>query len=137
MAAVGLHSERSGERQWHTAVPAFAGAIALTGAAYSTSVGPSIVLISVAVLGVFSMMGPFWAMPTSFLSGAAAAAGIAIINSIGNLGGFFGPLVIGMVRTSTGHFKGGLLLVSGALAVSGVVALLVRMTRKDAALVEG
>src|SRR5712671_7996931 len=107
MVAVGLHSDRSGERRWHTALPAFAGAIALTGAAYSTSVGPSIVLISVAVLGVFSMMGPFWAMPTSFLSGAAAAAGIAIINSIGNLGGFFGPLVIGMVRASTGQFKGG------------------------------
>jgi ACS family tartrate transporter-like MFS transporter len=136
MVAVGLHSDRSGERRWHTALPAFAGAIALTGAAYSTSVGPSIVLISVAVLGVFSMMGPFWAMPTSFLSGAAAAAGIASINSSGNLGGFFGPLVIGMVRTSTGQFKGGLLLVSGALAVSGVVALLVRMSRKDAALVE-
>jgi ACS family tartrate transporter-like MFS transporter len=137
MVAVGLHSDRSGERRWHTALPAFAGAIALTGAAYSTSVGPSIVLISVAVLGVFSMMGPFWAMPTSFLSGPAAAAGIAIINSIGNLGGFFGPLVIGMVRTSTGQFKGGLLLVSGALAVSGVVALLVRMSRKDATLLEG
>ena len=137
MVAVGLHSDRSSERRWHTALPAFAGALALMGAAYSTSVGPSIVLISVAVLGVFSMMGPFWAMPTSFLSGAAAAAGIAIINSIGNLGGFFGPLVIGMVRTSTGQFKGGLLLVSGALAVSGVVALLVRMSRKDAALVEG
>jgi ACS family tartrate transporter-like MFS transporter len=137
MVAVGLHSDRSGERRWHTALPAFAGALALTGAAYSTSVGPSIVLISVAVLGVFSMMGPFWAMPTSFLSGAAAAAGIAIINSIGNLGGFFGPLVIGMVRTSTGQFKGGLLLVSGALAVSGVVALCVRMSRKDAALAEG
>ncbi|PYX28265.1 MAG: MFS transporter [Acidobacteria bacterium] len=118
MVAVGLHSDRSSERRWHTALPAFAGALALMGAAYSTSVGPSIVLISVAVLGVFSMMGPFWAMPTSFLSGAAAAAGIAIINSIGNLGGFFGPLVIGMVRTSTGQFKGGLLLVSGALAVS-------------------
>ena len=127
MVAVGLHSDRSSERRWHTALPAFAGALALMGAAYSTSVGPSIVLISVAVLGVFSMMGPFWAMPTSFLSGAAAAAGIAIINSIGNLGGFFGPLVIGMVRTSTGQFKGGLLLVSAALAVSGVVALLVRI----------
>ena len=118
MVAVGLHSDRSSERRWHTALPAFAGALALMGAAYSTSVGPSIVLISVAVLGVFSMMGPFWAMPTSFLSGAAAAAGIAIINSIGNLGGFFGPLVIGMVRTSTG---------GAALAVSGVVALLVRI----------
>jgi ACS family tartrate transporter-like MFS transporter len=129
MVIVGLHSDRSGERRWHTAVPAFAGAIALSMAAYSTSVGPSVVLISVAVLGVFSMMGPFWSMPTSLLSGAGAAAGIAIINSIGNLGGFAGPYVIGLVRTSTGQFKGGLLLVSGALAVSGSVVLLVRMER--------
>ena len=126
MVVVGLHSDRSAERRWHTAVPAFAGALALSAAAYSTSVGPAIVLISVAVLGVFSMMGPFWAMPTSLLSGTAAAAGIAAINSIGNLGGFVGPYVIGLVRTSTGQFKGGLLLVSAALAISGMVVLRVR-----------
>ncbi len=131
MVVVGLHSDRSGERRWHTAVPAFAGALALSAAAYSTSVGPAIVLISVAVLGVFSMMGPFWAMPTSFLSGTAAAAGIAVINSIGNLGGFVGPYVIGLVRTSTGQFKGGLLLVSAGLAVSGMVVLIVRVQLGD------
>jgi len=130
MVAVGLHSDRTRERRWHTALPAFTGAIALAAAAYSTSVGPSIFLISIAVLGVFSMMGPFWSMPTSLLSGTAAAAGIAMINSIGNLGGFVGPYVIGLVRTSTGQFKGGLLLVSGALAVSGVVALCVRVNRE-------
>jgi MFS transporter, ACS family, tartrate transporter len=130
MVAVGLHSDRSGERRWHTAVPAFAGALALTGAAYSTSVGPSVLAISIAVLGVFSMMGPFWAMPTSLLSGTAAAAGIALINSVGNLGGFVGPYVIGLVRTSTGQFKGGLLLVSAALATSGAVALMVRSDRE-------
>jgi ACS family tartrate transporter-like MFS transporter len=130
MVAVGLHSDRSGERRWHTAMPAFAGALALTGAAYSTSVGPAILAISVAVLGVFSMMGPFWAMPTGLLSGTAAAAGIAFINSVGNLGGFVGPYVIGLVRTSTGQFKGGLLLVSAALAASGAVALMVRRGRE-------
>ena len=129
MVAVGLHSDRSGERRWHTALPAFAGAIALSMAAYSTSVGPSLFLISIAVLGVFSMMGPFWSMPTSLLSGTAAAAGIAFINSVGNLGGFVGPYVIGLVRTSTGQFKGGLLLVSAALGVSGAVVLLVRVNR--------
>ena len=126
MLAVGLHSDHTGKRRWHTAVPAFAGALALTGAAYSTSVGPAILAISVAVLGVFSMAGPFWAMPTSLLSGTAAAAGIAFINSVGNLGGFVGPYVIGVVRTSTGQFKGGLLLVSAALAASGAIVLGVR-----------
>jgi len=131
MVAVGLHSDRTGERRWHTAVPALTGAIALTGAAYSTSVGPTIVLISITVLCVFSMMGPFWAMPTSFLPGAAAAAGIAFINSIGNLGGFAGPYVIGLVRTSTGGFKGGLLLVSMALGAAGAIVLMVKMAPRQ------
>jgi len=131
MVAVGLHSDQTGERRWHAALPAFVGALALTGAAFATSQGPSILLISVAVLSVFSMMGPFWSMPTSLLSGTASAAGIAFINSIGNLGGFVGPYVIGLVRTSTGQFKGGLLLVSAALAMSGFVVLMVRLDRKE------
>lgn len=126
MVLVGLHSDRSGERRWHTASPAFAGAAALLLAAQSTSVAPMIAGITVAVLGVFSMMGPFWAMPTSLLTGTAAAAGIALINSVGNLGGFFGPYIIGLVRTRTGGFKGGLLVVGAALAVGGAIALLVR-----------
>lgn len=129
MVAMGIHSDRSGERRWHTALPAFAAALALTGAAYSTSVGPAILAISIAVLGVNCMLGPFWAMPTSLLSDTAAAAGIAFINSVGNLGGFAGPYVIGVVRTSTGQFKGGLLLVSAALGVSGAIVLLVKNSR--------
>jgi MFS transporter, ACS family, tartrate transporter len=126
MVLVGLHSDKSGERHWHTAIPAFAGAIALVAAAYSTHLALSVAAISVAVLGVFSMMGPFWAIPTTMLSGTAAAAGIAFINSVGNLGGFVGPYVIGVVRTSTGQFKGGLLLISGALALGGAVVLMVK-----------
>ena len=131
MVAVGLHSDHSRERRWHTALPAFAGAIALVAAAYSTSVGPSILAISVAVLAVFSVVGPFWAMPAAILSDSAAAAGIAFINSMGNLGGFVGPYVIGVVRTSTGQFKGGLLLVGAALAMSGVVVLAVRLPPRE------
>ena len=127
MVYVGLHSDRSGERRWHTALPAFVGAAALVGAAYSSTIMPAIVLISVAVLCVYSMMGPFWAMPTGFLPVASAAAGIAFINSIGNLGGFVGPYLIGLVRNSTGQFRGGLLLVSAALTVGGMLALQVRL----------
>jgi len=130
MVLVGLHSDRSGERRWHAALPAFAGALALVGAAYSSSVAPSIAAISVGLLGVFSIMGPFWAMPTSLLSGTAAAVGIALINSVGNLGGFFGPWIIGSVRNATGQFRGGLLVVGAALATSGVMALLVKYERQ-------
>jgi MFS transporter, ACS family, tartrate transporter len=127
MVLVGAHSDRSGERRWHTAVPAFAGAAGLLLAAQTTSVVPMIAGITVAVLGVFSMMGPFWAMPTSLLTGTAAAAAIALINSIGNLGGFFGPYIIGLVRTHTGSFKDGLLVIGATLAVGGAIALLVRL----------
>ena len=130
MVIVGQHSDRTGERQWHTAAPALGGACALAIAAHSHSVSGTVALISVSVLGIFSMMGPFWAMPTALLSGTAAAAGIAVINSIGNLGGFFGPYMIGVVRNSTGSFKGGLLLVGGALAVSGCLALTLNFERK-------
>ena len=126
MVRVGLHSDRTGERRWHTALPAFAGALALVVAAYTHSVGPVVVLLSVTVLGVFSMMGPFWATPPALLPPAALAAGIAFINSLGNLGGFFGPYTIGLVRTATGGFRGGFLLVAATLAVSGTVALAVK-----------
>jgi ACS family tartrate transporter-like MFS transporter len=130
MVFVGLSSDRSGERRWHAAVPAFAGAIAIGLAGGTTSLAAAVALVSVAVVGVFSMMGPFWAMPTALLSGTTAAAGIAFINSVGNLGGFFGPYVIGVVRTSTGQFRGGLLVVAGALAISGALVLTVKLSRK-------
>jgi MFS transporter, ACS family, tartrate transporter len=123
MVGVGTHSDWSGERRWHTAVPAFCGAVAVSVAAHTNSVSAATALISVAVLGVFSMMGPFWAMPTALLSGTAAAVGVAVINSVGNLGGFFGPYMIGALRNATGTFKAGLLVVGAALAVSGCLVL--------------
>lgn len=126
MVRVGLHSDRSGERRWHVALLAFAGALALAAAAYTHSLGAAVVLLSITVMGYFSMMGPFWAMPTRLLSSTSAAAGIAFINSVGNLGGFFGPYTIGLMRTSTGEFRGGLLVVAATLAVSGAFVLAVR-----------
>ena len=75
-------------------------------------------------MAAFSMNGPFWATTTEMLNETSAAAGIALINSFGNLGGFLGPYTIGLVRTWTGSFRGGLLTVGALLAVSGVLALL-------------
>jgi MFS transporter, ACS family, tartrate transporter len=128
---VGLHSDRTGERRWHTAVPAFAGAAALGVAAYSNSLPLSIAAYSVALVGVFSMVAPFWTMPTSLLNGAAVAVGIALINSVGNLGGGFGPYIIGWVRNVTGSFQGGLLVVGTVLAMSGLVVLRVKYPRQS------
>ena len=79
--------------------------------------------MSLGMLGAEAMTGPFWAMATSGLSGTAAAASIAVINSIGNLGGYFGPYIIGLARSSNGEFRGGLLAIGVTLAVSGVLAL--------------
>ena len=124
---VGLHSDRTGERRWHVAVPAFTGCAAILSAAYLSSLAAILVAISVAVLSVYSTFGPFWAMATTFLERNAAAAGIALINAVGNLGGFFGPYVIGAIRNSTGTFRGGFLIAAAAIAMCGLVILLVRL----------
>lgn len=130
MTLWGLHSDRSAERRWHVAVPAFIGGTAFLLAAFSSSLTMVIAAISVAMLSASSMTGPFWAIPTSFLQGTAAAAGIAFINSIGNLGGFFGPTEIGYLRNLTGSFRGGFLVAGGTLGLCGFLILLVRIRKQ-------
>jgi len=124
MVLVGRHSDHSGERRWHTALPAFMGAAALVVAAYGRT--PLIIItgMSLGMLGAQSMAGPFWAMATSRMSGATAGAAIAVINSIANLGGYFGSSIIGLLRSPSGSFGGGLLSIGAVLAVSGCMALL-------------
>jgi ACS family tartrate transporter-like MFS transporter len=130
MVLVGLHSDKSGERRWHVIGPALVGGAAAAMAAYTTSVGPMIAILSVSVLAEFSMLGPFWAFSTMAIAGTSAAAGIAVINSIGSLGGLVGPWIIGLVRNATGGFRGGLLFAGFALALSGCIALLVRLPKE-------
>jgi MFS transporter, ACS family, tartrate transporter len=124
MVLVGRHSDRSRERRWHTALPAFLGATALVVAAYSRAPLTVITGMSLGMLGAQSMAGPFWAMATSRMSGATAAAAIAVINSVANLGGYFGSSIIGLLRSPSGSFGGGLLSIGAVLAVSGCMALL-------------
>ena len=81
-------------------------------------------------MATFSMQGPFWATATSLMSGTAAAAGIAFINSIGNLGGFFGPYIIGVKRNAGGGFRGGMIIISIFLALAGILASVVRAPRE-------
>lgn len=127
MMLVGTHSDRTGERRLHVAWSAFAGAAALGVAAYAHSLVLSIIGLSAALMGVWSMYGPLWAIPSRLLTGTGVAVAIAIINSLGNLGGFFGPWIIGRIRTQTGGFRGGLLAIGAALAVGGCAALLVKV----------
>jgi D-galactonate transporter len=115
----GRRSDRVVERRFHAAFPLF---IAAAGIALSTALdSPTLKMLSLCVagFGIFANLPVFWTLPTAFLSGAAAAAGIAVINSIGNLAGFAGPFAMGWIKDHTGSYAGGLLL----LAVLGVIAM--------------
>jgi ACS family tartrate transporter-like MFS transporter len=125
MVLVGMLSDRAAERRWHTAVPAFVGAIALVAAGYGVSTAMVVACIGLGMACAESMVGPFWAMATSQMAGLSAAAGIAVINSLANLGGYFGPDIIGFFRKANGGFRGGLLAIAATLALSGGVALIV------------
>jgi len=125
MVLVGTHSDRSGERRWHTAIPAFTGAAALIAAGYGRSTVVVVACIGLGLVCAESMVGPFWAMATLRMTGLSAAAGIAVINSLANLGGYYGPDIIGFFRKLNGGFRGGLLAIGAALALSGTMALIV------------
>jgi MFS transporter, ACS family, tartrate transporter len=126
----GRRSDRVVERRYHTAFPLL---IAAAGIAASTALdNPTLKMISLCVagFGIFANLPVFWTLPTAFLSGAAAAAGIAVINSIGNLAGFAGPFAMGWIKDQTGSYAGGLLL----LAVLGIIAMgILLMIRQDEA----
>jgi len=125
MILVGIHSDRTGERSWHIAVPAFLGAAALVIAGYGSSPVLVVAGIGLGLAGAESMVGPFWALATSRMTGLSAAAGIAVINSLANLGGYFGPDIIGMFRTANGGFRGGLWTIAATVTLSGATALVV------------
>jgi D-galactonate transporter len=125
MVLVGMHSDRTGERRWHLAGLAFAGTVGAWAAGFVTSTAATVALLGLALTATFSMMGPFWALSAALLSDTTAAAGIALINSFGNLGGFLGPYSIGVLHNANG-FRGGMFVVGTALALAGVVALMVR-----------
>jgi len=115
----GRRSDHEAERRLHTAIPLFAAA---GGILVSTLLDdPTLKMISLCVagFGIFACLPVFWTLPTAFLSGAAAAAGIAVINSVGNLAGFAGPFAMGWIKDRTGSYTGGLML----LAALGIVAM--------------
>lgn len=124
------HSDRTGERTWHVVLACIAAAVGLVVAAGANSVVGLIAALTLVNIGISCAKPPLWSMPTMFLSGAAAATGIATINSIGNLGGFAGPAMIGWVKDQTGSFTGGLYFVAGLLVLSAVLTLLLARSQK-------
>ena len=124
MIFISHSSDRTAERRYHVAIPALAGgaALVLLGAAHSTFL--AVALLSFVAIGVYGFFGPFWALPSEFLTGFSAAAGMALINSVGNLGGFVGPSAVGLITERTGSFYGGLALAGACLFVSATLVLL-------------
>ncbi len=118
MVWIGRHSDARNERRWHVAGPALLAALGLLLSTTTDSPLLGLSAIALAALGIWGALGPFWAMPTALLRGSAAAAGIAWINSVGNLGGFIGPYAVGLLNDLTGGFGAAM----GGLAVSLVIA---------------
>jgi ACS family tartrate transporter-like MFS transporter len=123
MVLIGFNSDRTGERRLHIAVSCSLGAIGMGMAAFMHSPALAIFSLALAALGLWGTLGPFWASPTAFLTGTAAAGGIAFINSFGNLGGFVGPYTMGALKDRTHNFTLGLLTLTGAILLAGILSL--------------
>lgn len=124
MVWIAAHSDRTGERRRHVALPCLvtAAGFAATAAALHAPLLATVALTLVAI-GIAGSFGPFWGLATTSLSGPASAGGIALVNTIGNIGGFAGPYVVGLLKDATGSFAAVLLVFSGLAAAAGVLAL--------------
>jgi ACS family tartrate transporter-like MFS transporter len=94
----------------------------------------AVAAMAIAAVGIYGSRPSFWPMPSVFLTGAAAAVGMALINSIGNLGGYLGPIVVGKIKDTTGHFEWALYFMAACLAVSTVIAYLAMRSTDDGTL---
>jgi MFS family permease len=130
----GRHSDRKLERKRHVAIALLVAAAGIAAAAGLDNPVQKMIALSIAGFGIFGCLPVIWTLPAAFLSGAAAAGGIAAVNSLGNLAGFFGPYAMGWIKDSTGGFGAGLLCLSGAGLV-GVAAVL--LLHHDASLEAG
>jgi MFS transporter, ACS family, tartrate transporter len=126
MVVVGTSSDRTGERRFHVAGCLVIAAMGFFLSCGATSLWGKIMCLLVAAVGIWGALGPFWALAGSFLSGTAAAAGIALINSVGNLGGFAGPTLMGFLRDSTGSYSRGLFALGAIVLLGGILASLLK-----------
>lgn len=124
MILVGRSSDRRLERRYHAAISLLVGGIGFLSLTAIHSPFVTIVLLCLLAIGYCSSLSPFWAMPSEFLSGFSAASGIAIINSVGNLGGFFGPSMVGFITAKTGALYGGLAFAGVSMLVAATLVLL-------------
>jgi ACS family tartrate transporter-like MFS transporter len=126
MVIFAAHSDRTGERCLHVVAASAIAAVGFFGSALVKSPVFAVMFLSLAAAGLLSVHGPFWPLPSKFLTGAAAAGGIALINSVANLSGFAGPYAIGLLNSISGDFRSGLLLLALAPLAGIVLALWLR-----------
>jgi len=126
MVLVARHSDRTGERRWHIAIPGLVGAAGLiVSVYYGKDVVPAMIALTIGTMGILSTLPSFWSLPTAFLAGTGAAAGIALVNSLGNLSGFAAPFAIGWLKDLTNSTNAGVYLLSGSLILGAILTLAV------------
>jgi len=132
MVAIGRHSDHTGERKKHVAACALTAAAGLLLATQVTQSLPLLLFAyALSQLGQRALLGVFWAIPPMFLGAAGAAAGIAVINAVGNLGGYFGPDMMGYLREATNGYTLGLTVLSACLIVEALLVLSLRLPERD------
>lgn len=129
MVTWGWVSDRMGERRWNLFAACIVAAIGLAFAGMTIGTPWAVVGMTLATIGLYGSKGPFWTLPSMILTGSAAASGIAWINGLGNLGGFFGPTAVGWIKTMTGSYESGLYLLAGLAAMSAVTTLWLNFER--------
>jgi ACS family tartrate transporter-like MFS transporter len=131
MITVGRHSDKTGERVWHTAGPFLVSACGFLIAAFSSSPVLGVIGLTIGAAGIGGASPTIWIFPSTLLTGTAAAAGIALINSVGSTGGFFGPTIIGWVRDTTGGFQGALIFLAVAMAITAIAIFILGHAMRD------
>jgi MFS family permease len=125
-----IHSDRKMERNWHAAIPAASAGLALISCVVLKNPVAIMVALTLGITGVFCYVSVFWAVPSAMLTGAAAAAGLALINAIANVGSFVGPYLVGWVRDYTGNFSLGIVALGSGPLLASIVAATLRSARK-------
>lgn len=120
----GHSSDRHNDRRWHLIAALAISAVGFVGVAWFRESYWAIAAMSIVAIGLYGSRPSFWPMPSMFLTGAAAAVGIALINSIGNLGGYVGPFIVGWIKNSTQSFEAGLYFLAACAAISAAITLL-------------
>nr|WP_315266995.1 MFS transporter [Microbacterium lemovicicum] len=123
-------ASRRGLKTWHIAVPAVVGAVTIPLALFAGSPAATIAVITITACAIFAALPNFWTLPTRFLTGAAAAAGVALINTIGNLAGFSAPYITGAVHDATGGYEVPMMIVGFVMLVSAVLMVLLARSKR-------